>query len=107
MTWQLLALDQVVYRLDEGRFGDISGAVIYVAGIASNDFTETCNVNSLELCFQNGESALHAASLFGHLKVVKELVKAGAKVDLKNKVWSCAICTSLLCRILAEQDVRC
>jgi len=36
--------------------------------------------------FQNGESALHAASLFGHLKVVKELVQAGAKVDLKNKV---------------------
>jgi ankyrin repeat protein len=34
---------------------------------------------------QNGESALHAASLFGHLKVVKELIQSGAKVDLKNK----------------------
>jgi ankyrin repeat protein len=35
---------------------------------------------------QNGESALHAASLFGHLKIVKELVGAGAKASLKNKV---------------------
>ena len=29
---------------------------------------------------------MHAASLFGHLKVVKELVQAGSKVDLTNKV---------------------
>lgn len=49
-------------------------------------------INPFKLCFQNGESALHAASLFGHLKVVKELVKAGAKVDLKNKVCCCLVC---------------
>jgi len=47
------------------------------------------------LCFQNGESVLHAASLFGHLKVAKELVQAGAKVDLKNKVCHYISCTSL------------
>ena len=35
---------------------------------------------------QNGESALHAAALFGHTKIVKELVEAGTKTDLKNKV---------------------
>jgi len=40
----------------------------------------------LYLHLQNGESALHAAALFGHTKVVKELIQAGAKVDLKNKV---------------------
>lgn len=48
------------------------------------------------MCIQNGESALHAASLFGHLKVVKELVQAGAKVDLKNKVCSFVHCIALL-----------
>ncbi len=35
---------------------------------------------------QNGESALHAAALFGHAKVVKELAQAGADPQLKNKV---------------------
>lgn len=44
---------------------------------------------------QNGESALHAASLFGHLKIVKELIQAGAKADLKNKVPSFWLCISI------------
>uniref|UniRef100_A0A914VEP2 Uncharacterized protein n=1 Tax=Plectus sambesii TaxID=2011161 RepID=A0A914VEP2_9BILA len=35
--------------------------------------------------FQNGESALHAASLFGHLSVVKALVQRGAVTTLCNK----------------------
>ena len=35
---------------------------------------------------QNGESPLHAAALFGHGKIVKTLVDAGAQTDLKNKV---------------------
>lgn len=34
--------------------------------------------------FQNGESALHAASSFGHLGVVKLLLHAGANSSLKN-----------------------
>lgn len=39
----------------------------------------------LALC-QNGESALHAACLFGHLSVVQSLVMAGADIFLRNKV---------------------
>ena len=49
-------------------------------------------IKSTHVCFyvfQNGESALHAASLFGHLKVVKQLVTAGADVHLQNKVQYC------------------
>lgn len=34
---------------------------------------------------QNGESALHAAALFGHLPIVKQLVAAGADITLKNQ----------------------
>jgi len=37
------------------------------------------------LCSQNGESALHAAALFGHLDVVRELVAAGADTTLRNE----------------------
>lgn len=33
---------------------------------------------------QNGESALHAAALFGHLSVCKQLVSAGADPQLRN-----------------------
>ncbi|KXJ79839.1 hypothetical protein RP20_CCG027890 [Aedes albopictus] len=33
----------------------------------------------------NGETALHAAALFGHLPIVKQLVAAGADVSLKNQ----------------------
>ena len=33
----------------------------------------------------NGESPLHAAALFGHLHVVKELVAMGIPRDLKNR----------------------
>ena len=36
--------------------------------------------------FQNGETALHAAALFGHMKVVKELARAGADPKIINKV---------------------
>lgn len=34
---------------------------------------------------QNGESALHAACLFGHLPVAKALLGAGASPRLLNK----------------------
>lgn len=34
---------------------------------------------------QNGESALHAACLFGHLPVVKMLIRAGADPKLVNQ----------------------
>ena len=33
----------------------------------------------------NGESALHAAALFGHLTVCKQLITAGADPTLKNQ----------------------
>ncbi|KAK3883046.1 hypothetical protein Pcinc_012607, partial [Petrolisthes cinctipes] len=33
---------------------------------------------------KNGESALHAAALYGHLRVIKALVQAGADPGLKN-----------------------
>lgn len=38
------------------------------------------------LFIQNGETALHAAALFGHLKVVSQLLGAGVPPSLKNKV---------------------
>lgn len=38
------------------------------------------------LFVQNGETALHAAALFGHLKVVSQLLGAGVPPSLKNKV---------------------
>jgi len=37
------------------------------------------------LAFQNGESALHASALFGHLNIVKKLIESGADPHLKNK----------------------
>jgi ankyrin repeat protein len=35
--------------------------------------------------FQNGESALHAAALFGHVAIVKQLMSAGADPRLRNQ----------------------
>ena len=35
---------------------------------------------------QNGETPLHAAALFGHAKVARELIDNGAQPDMKNKV---------------------
>lgn len=34
---------------------------------------------------QNGETALHAAAMFGHLPVVKQLVAAGSDIMWKNQ----------------------
>lgn len=34
---------------------------------------------------QNGETALHAAALFGHLPIVKELILAGSDLMIKNQ----------------------
>ena len=45
--------------------------------------------------FQNGRSPLWAASLAGHLDVVKTLIEAGANANLTNKVcrpWHCCNC---------------
>ena len=39
------------------------------------------------MCWQNGETPLHAAALFGHLKVVSQLLGAGVPPEVKNKVW--------------------
>lgn len=33
----------------------------------------------------NGETALHAAALFGHLPVVKQLIAASAEISIKNQ----------------------
>jgi len=35
--------------------------------------------------FQNGDSGLHAAALFGHVPVVKQLISAGADPTLRNQ----------------------
>jgi ankyrin repeat protein len=37
------------------------------------------------ILYQNGESALHAAALFGHVPVVKQLISAGADLMLRNQ----------------------
>lgn len=39
------------------------------------------------ICFvlQNGETALHAAAMFGHLPVVKQLIAAGSDIHWKNQ----------------------
>lgn len=34
---------------------------------------------------QNGETALHAAAMFGHLPVVKQLIAAGSDIHWKNQ----------------------
>jgi len=49
--------------------------------------TEVC-VNSSMWCFssQNGETALHAAALFGHMKITRLLMSYGADKNIKNKV---------------------
>lgn len=39
----------------------------------------------LFILFQNGESALHAAALFGHVSVMKQLISAGADSTLRNQ----------------------
>ena len=38
------------------------------------------------IMFQNGETSLHAAALFGHMKVTRILMQYGADRTLKNKV---------------------
>lgn len=35
--------------------------------------------------FQNGETALHAAAMFGHLTVCKQLIAAGSDILQKNQ----------------------
>ena len=45
--------------------------------------------------FQDGRSPLWAASLAGHLDVLKTLIEAGANVNQTNKVcipWHCCNC---------------
>lgn len=37
------------------------------------------------VCWQNGETCLHAAAMFGHLPVVKQLVAAGSDIMWKNQ----------------------
>jgi ankyrin repeat protein len=43
------------------------------------------NWHVLFILFQNGESGLHAAALFGHVSVVKQLISAGADLTLRNQ----------------------
>lgn len=41
--------------------------------------------NGVTLPLQNGESALHAAALFGHVAVVRKLLAAGSSPSLPNQ----------------------
>ena len=42
---------------------------------------------SVFLCTQDGDTALHVAASHCHVSVVKLLVKTGAPVNAKNKVF--------------------
>jgi ankyrin repeat protein len=52
-------------------------------------FNGTVSLHGLQrtgcVLFQNGESALHAAALFGHISIVKQLISAGADPRLRNQ----------------------
>ena len=50
--------------------------------------THLCIVTATDMSFitQVGDSALTLAAWRGHTNIVVELVKAGAKLDLQNKV---------------------
>ena len=49
-------------------------------------FTDSSLYNDLYMQLKVGNSALIIATRGGHLEVVKDLLTAGAIVDLKNKV---------------------
>ena len=46
------------------------------------------NINCHDVC---GDTALIWASLFGHVEIVKELIKAGANVNLQDKYGETAL----------------
>ena len=46
---------------------------------------------------QNGETALHKASLKGHIDIVQLLVKYGAAVDIRDKVSNNTQQMQLIC----------
>ena len=51
---------------------------------SSTEGLNKTDVSSFVL-FQNGDSGLHAAALFGHVPVVKQLISAGADPTLRNQ----------------------
>ena len=53
-----------------------------------------CVILHMSVITQDGDSALMWATREGKTEVVVELVKAGANVDLQNKVHTCT-CMSL------------
>lgn len=53
--------------------------------ISSKLISSICIILFFHLFFQNGESALHAAALSGHMSVARQLVGAGADPLLLNQ----------------------
>jgi uncharacterized protein len=64
--------------LDGGRIED-ERRVVESVGVALANGAEVNAVN------QSGDTAVHAAALLGYDSVLKQLVDAGAKIDVKNK----------------------
>ena len=53
---------------------------------------------TLYVTAQNGETVLHAAALFGHLKAVRLLLQSGIKADVKNAVNYFHRCSTLFAK---------
>jgi hypothetical protein len=92
-TW-----DRLFYFPSEGRHAlDFSSRKNPTASVGSEpailgtrgqhaNFTVTVTASQLSaVLFQNGDSGLHAAALFGHVPVVRQLVSAGADPTLRNQ----------------------
>jgi len=85
-----LPIWKLMFKLLKWTFQDGATPLFKAAHKGHEDVVEAllCGRPSLGLC-RNGESALHAACLFGHLAVVQALVMAGAHIGLRNKVEWC------------------
>lgn len=63
----------VIISLHRPHSGRISISTIHVLNLFFN------------FLFQNGETPIHAAAMFGHLPVVKQLIAAGSDISWKNR----------------------
>ena len=64
-----------------------STSVLFIYSVNCKPFCEVISVSlHMSVITQNGESALMMAALWGRTEVVSLLLKAGANVQLQNKV---------------------